>query len=186
MPAPATYRRLGDRFVAFHQNFLCHFFYLSTVMTQSGHMIAQLAHPTQAASSIQDTGACPLRLRRVFEISSIFLGQAVTHNPQPLHKSSLNVNLAISSSPSLERVLYQKLPLHCQSTPVTLRSRLIYFPPFSEFSASEIQPSEPYAAQSLRLNRHKQAQLRSEAACTYAPTHPNWTKSYTRFVYPPS
>jgi hypothetical protein len=72
-------------------------------------MIAQLAHPTQADSSVQVTGACPLRLRRVFEISRIFLGQAVTHNPQPLHKSSLNVSFATSSSPLLERVLYQKI-----------------------------------------------------------------------------
>ena len=31
----------------------------------------------------------------VFEMASIFLGQAVTHKPHPLHRSSLNVSFAI-------------------------------------------------------------------------------------------
>ena len=50
-------RRFRDRLIALHQYFFCHSApYLSTVMMQSGHMIAQEAQPMHASWSTQVTG----------------------------------------------------------------------------------------------------------------------------------
>jgi len=66
-------------------------------MTESGHMIAQLPQPMHLSISNTAAGWKPLML--IFDVSilTIFTGQLVVHNPQPLQMSSLNVTLPLAT-----------------------------------------------------------------------------------------
>ena len=68
-------------------------------MTQSGHMVAQKAHPIHRDSSVISTGLCPFLLIFPFANAKIFFGQASTQSPQPLQRSVLKVSFAIGFSP---------------------------------------------------------------------------------------
>jgi len=61
--------------------------YFSTVSTKSGHILAQFAQPLHSDISVISTGLYPLALIVVLDSTTIFLGHAVTHSPQPLHAS---------------------------------------------------------------------------------------------------
>jgi hypothetical protein len=64
-------------------------------MMQSGHIIAQDAQPTHAASSMISAGWCPFLLILSGASLNTFSGQTSTHNPQPLQLSVKKVNFAI-------------------------------------------------------------------------------------------
>ena len=68
--------------------------YLSTVMTTSGHILAQDAQPMHCAISKHSAGLYPLLLILSGDRRSIFFGQTLMHRPQPLQSCSLNVTFA--------------------------------------------------------------------------------------------
>ena len=100
--ATAADSRFGNRLVTFHQFFHSQtssgrkVLYLSTVITQSGHIIAQEAHPIHALISLISTTKYPFLLL-VPEICNSFFGQDSTHKPQPLQLSFFIVIFAIKS-----------------------------------------------------------------------------------------
>jgi len=73
--------------------------YFSTVMMQSGHMVAQKAQPMQFSGETIWAGEYPFLLIVSVEIAKHFLGQASTHRPQPLHISVLKVTFAMILPP---------------------------------------------------------------------------------------
>ena len=99
MTAAGADGRFRNGFVALHQYFFRHYAHLSTVMTQSGHIVAQNAQPTQALASVTCAGWWPFALSFVLSNSTICLGQALTHRPQPLQTSVKNVTVAIFPPP---------------------------------------------------------------------------------------
>ena len=74
--------------------------YFSTVITQSGHIIAHDAHPIHAFISVISTTKYPFLLL-VPEICNNFFGQDKTHRPQPLQLSFFIVIFAILLTPRL-------------------------------------------------------------------------------------
>jgi hypothetical protein len=68
--------------------------YLNTVITTSGHISAQKVQPVHEDISKTFATGYPALLISVLTVR-IFLGQAMTHSPQPLHRSSLNSIKAI-------------------------------------------------------------------------------------------
>ncbi len=67
------------------------------MITESGHIIAQLPQPIHLSISNTVAGWKPLML--IFDVSmvTIFTGQFVVHSPQPLQMSSLNVTLPLAT-----------------------------------------------------------------------------------------
>ena len=70
-------------------------YYFSTVMIQSGHMVAQNAQPIHLSWSFINAGEYPLGFSLSCAIARHFFGQASTHRPHPLHRSVLNVTFMI-------------------------------------------------------------------------------------------
>jgi hypothetical protein len=69
--------------------------YFSTVMQTSGHIVPHIAHPMQLSGFTNSAVKYPLLLRCDFDSSIQALGQAFTHNAQPLHLPVLIVILGI-------------------------------------------------------------------------------------------
>jgi hypothetical protein len=60
---------------------------LSTVIAESGQMMAQDMHAVHRGSSKQTAKGTPCRLNSLFDMEMIFSGQAPTQRVQPLHLS---------------------------------------------------------------------------------------------------
>src|SRR5690606_19766701 len=73
------------------------FFYnLSTVITTSGHINAQLAQPIHMSMSVTVAGWYPFALILLLSKVIIFCGHTLTHNPHPLHSSSWKVTFPLT------------------------------------------------------------------------------------------
>lgn len=64
-------------------------------MAQSGHIIAHIAQPMHASSSVQYAVNTPSLLRFSCWIATICLGHAVVHSSQPLQRSKMTFIFAI-------------------------------------------------------------------------------------------